>query len=472
MSPIFRRRPPEGAPPGPADEPTRVERVDETVVEERWPEERVVAERPAYEEVVEERVEPVHRRRRDDVWPWLLLLLLLVLAGLAALFFLTREDERTTVPRLVGLQESAAVQRVEDAGLEALVSRRANRRPRGIVFAQRPGAGAQLENEESVNVLVSTGPALETVPNVVGLPVAEALERFEGVRGARFEIRQRRIFSDEPVGIVVAQDPKAGEEIGVGAPIRINISKGTGRVDVPDVVGQTARVAAAMLRRAGLDPRPFEVPAPEPAGTVIAQNPPGGAQATKGDRVRINVATGADQGGGTGTTTGTDTGATETGATETGVTETSGTDTTGGAAGGQSPARTVAVPSVVGKPLRVAQRQLRALAFVVRVDYVASPRPENVVVSQRPAAGTRLRRGGTILLRASSGTRAARAVPDVVGLTAQEATAELRAAGFRAEIFAEPTPDPAEEGLVIRQEPAAGARAPSGTSVTIYVGRM
>jgi beta-lactam-binding protein with PASTA domain len=33
----------------------------------------------------------------------------------------------------------------------------------------------------------------------------------------------------------------------------------------------------------------------------------------------------------------------------------------------------------------------------------------------------------------------------------------------------EPSPDPEEEGLVIRQAPAAGRRVPQGALVTIYV---
>ena len=119
-----------------------------------------------------------------------------------------------------------------------------------------------------------------------------------------------------------------------------------------------------------------------------------------------------------------------------------------------------------------AQRTLRAAGFTVLVDYVASTQPADRVVRQAPSSGARVRRGTTVRLSVSQGPSAGplRSVPDVVGLTQDEAAAELRSAGFRVRVFAEPTPDPEEEGLVIRQTPGAGRRVPSSAVVTIYVG--
>ena len=71
---------------------------DETIIADGWgPEDPVFVERQpgvVDEEVVEE--EP---RRMPTIWPWLLALLLLVLAGLAAAYFLTR-DEYATHPQM------------------------------------------------------------------------------------------------------------------------------------------------------------------------------------------------------------------------------------------------------------------------------------------------------------------------------------------------------------------------------------
>jgi eukaryotic-like serine/threonine-protein kinase len=433
----------DGAPVEPDEDVTRVERAD------RWPDDPVVEEEVVREPVVEERVEEVERvgpprRRPPTLWPWLLLLLLLVVGGLAAYWFLARGEDETTVPRAVGLREAAAVERVRDAGLEPVVSRRPSSRPEGVVFAQRPGAGSRLEDDEAVDLLVSTGPSTVVLPNVVGLRVQQALERLREPRDADFDVRQRRVFSEEPTGVVVAQDPGAGNRVPVDATVRINVSKGTGRVEVPDVVGSTVDEATAELRRRGLTAKAFDVPSSDPEGTVVAQNPPGGSQLAEGDSVRLNVSTGE-----AGDTTPTDTT----------------TDTTG------SGSAAVAVPSTVGRRLAAAQRALQDAGFTVVVAYVASARPAGIVLRQTPAGGTSARRGSSVALDVSQGpAQTTRAIPDVVGLPRADAVAELRDAGFRVQVFTEPTPDEAEDGLVVRQEPGAGRRAARGSAVTLYVG--
>jgi eukaryotic-like serine/threonine-protein kinase len=423
MSPLRRRSVP------PEDAPTRVEGPP--------PEPGAVAR-----EEVEEHV-PVRRRRFwDPYWPWLLLLLVLVLAGLGALWYFSREDDKAVVPDVVGVTEAAAVERIEEADLDPVVRRASSDRPEGVVYAQRPGGGAQLNEEEDVIVFVSRGTQLATVPNVVGLPLEDAEERLEDA-GLPAEVR--RVFSEEPPGTVVAQSPAAGARVEAESPVRINVSKGTGRVEVPDLIGLTEEEAKERLVDAGLEANVFEVPSDQPAGTVVAQNPPPGDVVGQGDTVRINVSTGE----GTGTET----------------TDTTETDTTG--SGGSE---TVTVPAVVGQPLRRAQATLRDAGLGVLVEYVTSSRPRGVVVGQAPSGNTRARDGATVTLRVSNGPGARlRAVPDVVGLVGEEAAVELRRAGFDVELVMEPSPDPAEEGTVIRQAPVAGRRAPVGAVVTIYV---
>ena len=45
-----------------------------------------------------------------------------------------------------------------------------------------------------------------------------------------------------------------------------------------------------MLTEARLVPNVVTVPSQEAAGTVVAQNPPGGSSVASGSRVRVNVA--------------------------------------------------------------------------------------------------------------------------------------------------------------------------------------
>ena len=95
----------------------------------------------------------------------------------------------------------------------------------------------------------------------------------------------------EAEGTVTAQNPAAGAQAAKGSAVRINISKGTGLVTVPNVVGQPRDDAESEVTQLGLKTNTVTVPSPEPAGTVVAQNPIGG-QLRQGESVRLNVSAG------------------------------------------------------------------------------------------------------------------------------------------------------------------------------------
>lgn len=223
----------------------------------------------------------------DDFWPALALLLLAALIGLGALWYFTRSEERA-VPAVTGQPLDVAVSRLQDDGFETDIVNRANAAPRGTVFEQRPTAGTELEEGSTVTILASTGPATVVVPNAVGLPEQQARDR---LASAGLEVRVFEVFSDEPEGTVIAQDPGSGERVSPDDSVRLNVSKGTGLVVVPTLVGFTRAEAEAQLSDAGLEANVFEVPSIEPAGTVVAQNPVSG-QLRQGEAVRLNVSTG------------------------------------------------------------------------------------------------------------------------------------------------------------------------------------
>jgi beta-lactam-binding protein with PASTA domain len=343
MSPRFRRRDPDPE----ATQP--LPRVEERVADEYAYRETVVDERPP-------------RRRRPLLWPYLLLLLLLVLAGIAAIYYFTRE-ETATVPAVVNLPVDEAVNRVTAEGFETDVRQQASEAQEGTVFEQRPDGGEEADEGSTVTLLVSRGPAETTVPNVVGLRLEEALDKLDE---AELGARQRGVFSEEPPGTVVAQDPAGGDRAPRNSRVRINVSRGTGRVRVPNVVGQTSSDAGANVREVGLQVRVVNVPSAEPEGTVVAQNPPAGTELTRGEFVRINVSTGEGGGGG------------------------------GGGGGGAA----APVPDVTGLTEADATSQLEDAGFTVRV--VSEPTPnadeEGVVLRQRPAGGQRGREGDEVTL--------------------------------------------------------------------------
>ncbi len=84
----------------------------------------------------------------------------------------------------------------------------------------------------------------------------------------------------------------------------------------------------------------------------------------------------------------------------------------------------------------------------------------------RPGRGQSVPKGSKVRVNVSSGPKIA-AVPSVVGLSIQDATAKLNAAGFNPNpSFVDST---APQGQVVSQSPAPGTSEPQGTSVRLNV---
>jgi eukaryotic-like serine/threonine-protein kinase len=378
--------------------------------------------------------------RRPLIWPWLLLLLLLVGTGIGLAYFLTRDDDESSsadrVPAVVGLREADAVERLREDGYPADVRRAVNPAQVGRVIRQIPSAGAGLEPGKTVVIVVARRPNTVDVPRVVGLDVADAFER---VQAAGLRAKSVDVFARQAKGRVVRQRPPAGAEARRGATVVLSVSKGPQLVAVPSVMGQTEADATAAVRRVGLRVNIVRVPAPGPLpeGTVVAQSPKGGARAPKGSTVRLNIAS-APAGGSTPTV-----------------------PTTGEAR----------IPNVVGSRDTDANARLQAAGFRVSSTPVSSTRPAGTVLTQSPAGGTTATRGSTVRITVSGG-RQVRTVPDVVGETEVAADRILRDAGFTVRAVDRPVTDPAQDGLVVDQDPRAGGRVQGTTRVTIYVGRL
>jgi beta-lactam-binding protein with PASTA domain len=375
--------------------------------------------------------------RRPLIWPWLLLLLLLVGAGIGLAYVLSRDGDdagdESRVPAVVGLRAAEAVERLRASGYPADSRRRVDPSRRGRVVEQEPDGGTELEPGRTVVIVVARGRNTVDVPDVVGLPVADAFER---VQAAGLRARSVEAFARQARGRVFRQRPTAREEAPRGSLVVLTVSRGPQLVRVPAVIGQTETQASATLRRAGLRPSAVRVPAREARGRVVEQNPAAGARAPRGSTVRMNVSEGTPPPGTTTPTTGRGT-----------------------------------VPDVVGLRGTDAIVRIQQAGFRASTTSVNSTQPTGTVLRQSPAGGTTAQRGSTVGITVSGGPRV-RTVPDVVGETEGDARRILREAGFTVRVVGRAVTDPAREGLVVEQDPRAGARVQGTREVTIFVGRL
>jgi serine/threonine-protein kinase len=142
-----------------------------------------------------------------------------------------------------------------------------------------------------VNLVVSTGPEVVIVPNVVGASQLEATNELLDL-GLRPRVNEE--FSDTaPAGEVIRTDPPAGTEAVVGDTVLVVVSDGPTPVQVPTLIGLTENQARNALTNLGLVPNVSNTrqPVADPAqdGLVVSQIPAAGNTVPKGTTVTITL---------------------------------------------------------------------------------------------------------------------------------------------------------------------------------------
>ena len=131
-------------------------------------------------------------------------------------------------------------------------------------------------------------------------------------------------------------------------------------------------------------------------------------------------------------------------------------------------AEKVAMPDVKGMNVDDARNTLTGLGILTEVVYEESDSvAEGVVISTDVSEGAQIDKGSKVTLTASAGTQGVE-VPNVVGLTFDEANTQLVSKGFLVN-KTEDYSDTIEAGRVIAQTPADGNKAPKGSVITVTV---
>jgi beta-lactam-binding protein with PASTA domain len=131
---------------------------------------------------------------------------------------------RIEVPRLVGLRSSEARSTLRDLGLRVTQRPVESSRPKGTVVSQAPRPGARLLKGQAVTLTVSTGPALVSVPDVVGLDEQAARNELEAA-GFAVKVVEEAADVVESDGVVLGQDPAGGASRPKGSVVTITIGR-------------------------------------------------------------------------------------------------------------------------------------------------------------------------------------------------------------------------------------------------------
>ncbi|MFI8822987.1 Stk1 family PASTA domain-containing Ser/Thr kinase [Streptomyces sp. NPDC053431] len=232
--------------------------------------------------------------RRRPRGPLLIVAAVLLALGIGSGVWYINSGQFTRVPAVLGQTEAQATQRLADAGLDVGTTRRAfsDVYERGTVMAVDPAPGERIRGNGSVTLTLSRGPRIVKVPNLKGVPLAEARKRLAD-EGLAPGVVTYAFSESVAQGAVISSDPEPGTERGPDSAVALVVSKGV-PVEVPGVTGETVADATAALQEAGLKVTvaPERINSPEDAGSVAAQSLAEGSRAAKGDTITLTVSKG------------------------------------------------------------------------------------------------------------------------------------------------------------------------------------
>jgi eukaryotic-like serine/threonine-protein kinase len=130
-----------------------------------------------------------------------------------------------TVPGVVGLTQEEAESAIEGAGLTPSVSSEPSDEDEGIVIAQDPEEGTELEEGDTVNIAVSEGPEFE-MPDVTGDDADDAEAFLENELGLDVTQEATPDPCPQEPGTVCSQDPEAGEPVEPGDDVTLFVQEG------------------------------------------------------------------------------------------------------------------------------------------------------------------------------------------------------------------------------------------------------
>jgi RHS repeat-associated protein len=199
------------------------------------------------------------------------------------------------VPNVVGMTQAAAQAAIIGAKLTVGTITQANSATvlAGSVISQSPVAGTSVAEGSSVSLVISSGPVMIIVRNVVGLTQAAAQAAIQAA-GLQVGTVTTANSPTVPAASVISQNPPAGNSVPEGSLVDLAISLGPVMVTVPSVVGMTQDAAQSAIIGAQLAVGTITSGYHDtiPPGSVITQDPAGGSSAALGSSVNLVVSLG------------------------------------------------------------------------------------------------------------------------------------------------------------------------------------
>ena len=213
-----------------------------------------------------------------------------------------RPVAKTTVPKLRGLSIDEARDRLRRAELRlGQVTKQADNNARsGTVIAQHPKPRGKVRPGSMVDITIVGGQqdrpiARTTVPKLRGLPLKKARAKLKKARLRLGEVAVQ-VDGNARSGTIIAQTPAPKRQVRPGTAVDLVVAAAESNdqrseIEVPDLRGQNAKAATALLQRSGL--RVGEVRVQRKGkgrpGSILEQRPDPGSMVERGATIDLVV---------------------------------------------------------------------------------------------------------------------------------------------------------------------------------------
>jgi serine/threonine-protein kinase len=262
------------------------------------------------------------------------------------------------------------------------------------------------------------------VPSTVGGSYDEAVSTFTPL-GLTAVILEKRFDEEIAKGRIIESVPPGGGKVEAGGSVKLIISKGPERYTIPSVAGLTPEAAQGAVTKfplsIGTITEVFNSDIPK--GFVISATPISGTTVKRDTKVNLLVSKGIEQ---------------------------------------------IALASYVGKSGEQALNELTEAGFNVESGYAFNETtPELAVISQSPAGGVSVNKGGTVKILISKGPRYTYIPKTIITMEAQAGKEMLESLGLKVKVV---TIGKAKKKVVKSVSPAVNTKVLRGSLVTITVG--
>lgn len=297
---------------------------------------------------------PPKKSARAAAWI-VLVVLLLVVAGVGGHWWWTEYGPGSylTMPETRGRTLTDVQADLDALGLHTQVEEEfSDNVDTGSVTRSDPEGGSSVHKRAEVQLYVSKGVDMKTVPELTGKSQDEAQRSLTEV-GLTVGAITDAYSEDVPQGQVISQSVAAGTSLAHDSAVDIVLSKGRQPLTVPTLSGLSASAAKSAIEDLGLVAAPTDAYSDTVAeGQVISQQTREGSTLHRGDSVAYTVSKGPEK---------------------------------------------VAIPDVVGLQREEARSRLESAGFTVKEEAVLGGF-FGTVRSSDPAAGTMTKKGSTVTI--------------------------------------------------------------------------